>query len=413
MADGFDWIVIGAGIAGSALGYELSRQGCSVLLIEKDSPLQDATRYSYGGLAHWAGRTPLMKSLGAAGIERYRQLEAELGQSIQFRELDLLMPIPETADPQQVAQDYQAVRIPPQLLSPAEAVALEPLLDGSRLSGALVARHGHIRPELAAAAFADGLVQRGGQLLINTVSQVRPGSVQAGARTYHADQIAICAGAWGRSLLQAQGIRVPLYFTHAELVEVDPSQTAGIWMQTMITPALLQRFELEKSATQPDRDPLWNHPDQEVLPSILDSGVIQMRDGSLRMGQISRVSASLDPIANPTQSEAQIRAGIGQWIPAVRDVAGMWRHCRVAFCPDQLPLVGTVPGLKGQVHLFAGFSNPLAVVPVVAERFARAVTSGSGTIHQDTIHQDQILAQLAPSRFAPAISNGKTSIKTV
>ncbi|NJO86223.1 MAG: FAD-binding oxidoreductase [Synechococcaceae cyanobacterium RM1_1_27] len=38
MKDSFDWIVVGAGITGAALAYELSCQGHAVLLIEKDSP---------------------------------------------------------------------------------------------------------------------------------------------------------------------------------------------------------------------------------------------------------------------------------------------------------------------------------------------------------------------------------------
>ncbi|NJL98597.1 MAG: FAD-binding oxidoreductase [Synechococcaceae cyanobacterium SM2_3_2] len=391
MKDSFDWIVVGAGITGAALAYELSCQGHAVLLIEKDSPLQDATRYSYGGLAHWAGRTPLVQQVGAAGIARYRQLEDELGQSIQFREVDLVMPIPASADPQQVAQSCQDMRIPPQLLSPQEAKDLEPLLDVSQLSGALLARHGHIRPELTAAAFADAMVQRGGKLLIGIVSQLRPGSLQAGARTYHAANIAVCAGAWGRSLLQAAGMPVPLYFTHAELIEVDPQHTAGIRMQTMVTPALLQRMQLEQAATRPAQDPLWDQAAQAWGPAILDVGAVQFRDGSLRIGQISRTVSSMDPVVAPAESEAQIRAGIAQWLPALQDLPGTWRHARVSFSADQLPLVGSLPGTNGRIHLFSGFSNPLAVVPVLAQRYARFVSSAQP--------QDEIIDQLSLSRF--------------
>ena len=51
----FDCIVVGAGITGSALSYELSKQGLKVLLLEKDPDYDNATRYSYGGVAYWSG----------------------------------------------------------------------------------------------------------------------------------------------------------------------------------------------------------------------------------------------------------------------------------------------------------------------------------------------------------------------
>lgn len=74
----YDWILIGGGITGAALSYELARQGGSVLLVEKEAVLKGATRYSYGGLAHWAGKTPMLKALGEEGIQRYRTLSEEL-----------------------------------------------------------------------------------------------------------------------------------------------------------------------------------------------------------------------------------------------------------------------------------------------------------------------------------------------
>jgi glycine/D-amino acid oxidase-like deaminating enzyme len=49
----YDWIVIGAGITGAALAYELAKQGLSVLLLERHVSLQGATRFGYGGIAYW------------------------------------------------------------------------------------------------------------------------------------------------------------------------------------------------------------------------------------------------------------------------------------------------------------------------------------------------------------------------
>lgn len=46
----YDWIVVGAGITGAALSYELAKKGFSVLLLEQNKAIANATRFSYGGI---------------------------------------------------------------------------------------------------------------------------------------------------------------------------------------------------------------------------------------------------------------------------------------------------------------------------------------------------------------------------
>ena len=94
----YDWIVIGGGITGSALAYELSKQGLKVLLLEKDLQGKNATFYTYGGLPYWSGKTALAKQLGQEGIELHRNLSQELGAETGFRELDLLLTVPANQD---------------------------------------------------------------------------------------------------------------------------------------------------------------------------------------------------------------------------------------------------------------------------------------------------------------------------
>ncbi len=57
----YDWIVVGGGITGAALSYELAKKSFCVVLLEQHSTLQGATRYSYGGLAYWSGTTALTR----------------------------------------------------------------------------------------------------------------------------------------------------------------------------------------------------------------------------------------------------------------------------------------------------------------------------------------------------------------
>ncbi|MFB2977458.1 hypothetical protein ACE1CM_14805 [Microseira sp. BLCC-F43] len=181
-------------------------------------------------------------------------------------------------------------------------------------------------------------------------------------------------------LLRNAGINVRVYFTQAETIETPP---VDLQLSTCVMPAQLKRFQLEAAAS--DNDALWNSPGYEVVPPILDPGVFQFQDGSIRMGQISRAIADPHAKVDPTQSEADMRAQIGKLLPTVANKPGTWHHCLVAFGYNRLPVVGKIPGFEG-LYLFSGFTNPLVFVPPLAQRFANWAAG----------QEDLIIAQLSP-----------------
>ncbi|PSB24602.1 NAD(P)/FAD-dependent oxidoreductase [Stenomitos frigidus] len=387
----YDWIVVGGGITGAALAYELLKQGFSVLLLERHQSLQGATRFGYGGIAYWSGTTDLTRQLCAEGIALHRTLSAELDAETEFRELDLVLTIAADEDPEAIAQSYTHFAIPPSLVSVAEACELEPLLNPNAIAGALTVKHGHISTTATTNAYTKAFTKLGGSIQIDQVKELLKGEnsrvtgVVGKQDTYHSANVAICAGALSRSLLKTAGIPTRLYFTHAELIETPPVE---VCLQTLVMPADTKRFQLEAEASTTALDALWDQPGHEPSPPILDAGAIQLLDGRLRIGQMSRVLTDPDAPINATESEVIMRTKVGTVLPALNDLPGQWHHCLIGFSSDRLPLIGTLPGVDG-VHLFSGFSNPLAIVPTLARRFA------SNAIGQG----DEIIAQLSPDRF--------------
>jgi glycine/D-amino acid oxidase-like deaminating enzyme len=386
----YDWIVIGNGIAGAALSYELAHQGASVLLLEQDATPDNATRYSYGGIAHWSAETLLMRQLSQEGLEHYQRLIEELDTPIQFREVNLLLTIAIDSDPERMAIRYAGCANPPILLTATQAAELEPLLNPQAISGALVARHGHVHPSLLLQSYNQTFRRLGGVIETATVTGfMRTGDRITGVKTsgeiIEAAHVVICAGGLSRSLLKTVGVSLPIYFTHAELIETGP---VDIQLQTLIMPSEMRRLRLEAKASDPTLDEHWEKLEPEIVPHVLDAGVVQFLDGSLRIGQISRTLGDPHAEVDAAQSEAELRQGIRKVLPALESVKGTWHHCLVAFSGDRFPLVGPVPGLDG-LHVFSGFSNPFAILPTLAHRFA-ASTYGQ---------PDSVIEQLSPARF--------------
>jgi glycine/D-amino acid oxidase-like deaminating enzyme len=386
----YDWIVVGGGLAGSAVSYELAKAGFSVLLLEQTTPPKNATRYSYGGISYWAGTTDLTRQLCQEGIALHRSLSAELDADTQFREVPLLLTIAPDRNPVEVAALYAQFDAAPTLLSAAEAQAIEPLLHRDNVAGALHFSHGHVSPEAVVSAYNQAFFRAGGTLKIaQVIGLIRQAERVMGVETsegqYAAGNVVICAGGMSRALLRSANFPVRIYFTQAEMIEVPPTE---VRLQAIVMPAELKRFALEAQAGREEIDALWDEPGHEILPAILDAGAVQFRDGTIRMGQCSRTCTDPQVCLDATPSEAVMRQSVGQVLPTLQQLPGEWHSCLVAFSGDGLPLIGAIPNVAG-VHVFSGFSNPFSILPPLARRFADHAAGAT----------DPLLAPLAPDRF--------------
>ncbi|QQE63667.1 FAD-dependent oxidoreductase [Leptolyngbya sp. BL0902] len=402
MMQTFDWIVVGNGLVGAAASYELARQGLSVLLVDQRLDPDSATRYSYGGIPYWSGTSALTRTLCQEGIAKHRQLSEELGANTQFRELDLLLTVAPEDDPQVLAAHYAQFAVPPQFISRAEAQEREPLLTGPAVAGAFTVRHGHVSPVAVVAAYNQAFHRLGGTRLIAQVTglvrvQDRVTGLLTTEQAYPAHRVLVASGAFSRQLLATAGLKVPLYYTQAEVIETLP--TPEITLRALVMPAVTQRLDLEAQASRPEVDNLWDEPGHEVTPSIIDGGAIQFQDHHFCLGQISRTLTDLDGPADTSASIQNLRHTLAGILPSLSTLPGHWHRCPVSFSRDGLPLVGSLPGLEG-LEVMAGFNGPFVYLPPIAQRFAQAATG----------QPDQLLNALRPDRFLTEPSREEPSL---
>lgn len=385
-----DWIVIGGGITGISLSYELQKAGFSVLLIEQHQQLQGGSSLGYGGISYWAGSTPVTQQLCREGIARQRELSNELGMDTEFREIDLLLTLEPDADPKEILAQYNNCWIAPTLLNAQEACDREPQLNPKGIGGALLFPHGHINLDSFVSAHRQALQKLGGEIIYAKVDRLLiEGDRLLGVLTeqgeFRSSQVVVCAGAMSRSLLKASGIRSRIYYTHAEAIDTEP---VDLELRSMVMPADTKRYQLEGATTNIDQDSIWDIAGHELLPPSVDAGAIQFCDRRIRFGQLSRVLTDPYAAIDPIQSEIAIREQVSKILPKIGELNGKWRNCLVSFSSDNLPLVGSLKEYEN-LHLFSGFTSPTVYVPALSRRFA---TYAKG-------NPDDIIPLLSPQRF--------------
>jgi glycine/D-amino acid oxidase-like deaminating enzyme len=324
-------------------------------------------------VSYWAGTDDLTRQIFQAALDRYHQFDQELEADIEFRETHLLLTIDTLTDPTKILADYQGFTIAPEWLTAQEAQEREPLLNSATIAGVLCFPHGHVSPTALTQAYRQAFQRYGGTIEIAQVEKLqhyqgRYQGVLTSVGNFSSAKVAICAGGLSRLLLHQSGLTVPLYFTQAELIEIE---APDLDLQTIVMSAIFRRPSLEAQASQPGVEALWDQPGHELFPAVLDAGAVQFRNKLVRLGQMSRVLTDPQAAVAATESETAIRAGVEAILPALAHRPGQWHQCLVAFSRSQLPLIGAIEPGQG-VYLFSGFSSPFAFVPPLAQKFAQS-----------------------------------------
>lgn len=233
MPDSYDVIVVGLGAMGSATTYHLARRGARVLGLE---------RFASGhtlGSSHGDSRIirelyyehPLYVPLVQRAYELWERLEEEAGVQLLRVTGGMMLGLPSSELVRGALLSGETYGIPAEVLAREEIVSRFPAFrppDG--YVAVWDARAGYLRPEACIGAHVT-LAQRAGAVLRYGEPMTRWESdgdgvcVTTSAGEYRATRLAICAGAWTKSLVAE--LELPLKVERQVLVWLEaPEPTA-------------------------------------------------------------------------------------------------------------------------------------------------------------------------------------------
>jgi sarcosine oxidase subunit beta len=349
-------VIVGGGLMGLSTAFHLRRAdpGTRVTVLERARVGAAASGASAAGVRAM-GRDPAERALASASLARWPGLERELEAPTRYRRSGGLRLALDEATWRAVGPwvaEQRAAGVPVEVAEEREARALAPGIAPGCLGGVHAPNDGQAEAVPATEAFAAAArrlgarVEEGVGVRALAVEGGRVVGVERGDGAREACDVAIvAAGAWSATLLGGIGVTLPIETRPLQMLLTAPGAPA-------LRP-VLGAFDRRLSLKQLDDGAYLIGGGWPARVTDNAGNRYEMLDESVR-ASLETARAVFPPVAE---------------CALARSWAGL-----EAFTPDDLPILGPVPGISGLL-VAAGFSgHGFALSPMIGDILARLAT---------------------------------------
>jgi len=213
-------VVIGGGIIGCSTAYHLARLGWTDTVLLERKKLTSGTTFHAAGLVGQLRSNANITQLLGYSVDLYKRLEAETGLATGWKMnggLRLACNEERWTEVKRQATTAQSFGLDMQLLTPAEAQSLWPLMQVDDLIGAAyLPTDGQANPSDITQALARGARMAGVSIFEDTevvdieIDKGRIRAVITDRGRIECERVVVCAGQWTRDFAARFGVNVPL-----------------------------------------------------------------------------------------------------------------------------------------------------------------------------------------------------------
>lgn len=364
MSRGMDVAIIGGGIIGTALAWELGRRGRKVVVLERDSPGRRATWAAAGMLSPLSeaeGEHDFLE-LSDESLRRYagftHMLREETGIDVEYRtngKIHVAFDEQEAAALRVMAAGPLAARFDVSALGLEELRQLEPELSPDLAGALLIGRDHRVNNRLLAQALAGAATRVGAVIRTGTPAAAVHGSggKVTGVRLSSGEivtaaQVVVAAGSWSGEVDGAPAA-IPVFPVKGQMLAVDGrARHNGRTGRAAI--------------------------DRVVYSSR--AYLIPREDGRILVGAtVEEVGFRTGPTP---RGIGGLIDGASRMVPLLADMplVETWAGFRPAT-PDRLPILGEDPQLAGLFYATGHFRNGILLAPVTAQTLADLMLEGT------------------------------------
>lgn len=373
-----DVVIIGGGINGCSLAYQLAKRDINVVLCEKRYFGSGATgRCGAGIRQQWS--TKENAELAIESVKIFEKLEQEVGQEIGLRQGGYLIAVHNEKEMKQAEKNVEmqkSLGLDVRILTPEEITDIVPILDvnGMKAIGATFCpTDGHADPFKTTFAYANAAMKYGARLYKFTEvlsikkKNKKVESVLTDKGKIPTDIVVNAAGGWSKKVAEMVGVRLPNKPFRKEI---------------LVTERVKPMF---KAMVVSFRDGIYfsQQDEGQILGGI---PIPNERSGYLTVPTfefLQHMAKTLTRYAPPLKYVKVIRQWTGYY-----DVT-----------PDARPILGEVDGLKGFIQCNGFSGHGFMLSPMVTKILMEYIKDGK---------TPEVLKSLNLSRF-----KGKKTVKEV
>lgn len=388
--------VIGAGVNGTSIAYELCRRGKDVLLIDRKVMGSGASGACDDMILLQSKKPGILLEMAFASLERFKALKDELPCDIEFDTRGGTILI-EDDEHLAVMEDFvakqRACGLDVEIIDTARLRELQPLVARDIIASTYSPADSQVNPMLLMKGFAMG----GMKLGLRYRSRVWPVGIDRrgegwalelsdGSRV-EAETVVDAAGAWANELTAMIGFQVPITPRKGQVVVTEslpPIGATNVWSAQYIVSKLKPQAAPASGAEAAAKKPA----DRFGLGFAFTG----THSGNYLIGS-TRENAGYDTTTDP-EALGLITRQVQRFFPAlsrinfIRSFAGLRPST-----PDGMPILGEVPGAP-RFFVAAGHEGDgIALSPVTGQVMADLICGGTPAFPMDAF---------APGRFAAA-----------
>jgi len=346
-------VIIGGGVIGCAIAYELARRNVKdIVLLEQNTLCSGATgRCGAGVRQQWGTEMNLKLSIGS--VKRFETLQEELGyeHDIEFEQSGYFMPAYTEKQVEQFKKNIELQRkfgLKVEWLSPLESLEIVPILNTEGLRAATFhQKDGHLNPFHVTFAYAQAAKRLG----VNMYTHEEVVSIDVFSDQHFAvytkqnkldcNIVINAAGGWSQLVGKMAGVEIPTYSERHQILITEP-------YEPLFKPMVMSFYH--NFYTQQE-------PNGAVIMGIGDPNEPKGQNMGHSLSFAAKCSRLVCQVLPPLKNTRMIR----QW-------SGLYN-----MSPDKTPIIGEAPNIKG-FYMACGFSgHGFMIAPMTSVLIAQMI----------------------------------------
>jgi len=230
MPEKADVVIIGGGVMGCSIAYNLAREGLKPVVIEKSDIGGEASGANGGGVRQSARNLKEMP-LAIESIQIYGQLHEELGMDLEYvREgnLRLCTSEEELDTMRKSVENQKAANLELEMLDRKQVLNINPHIGDKVIGASYCPTDGHVNPFLVTYAFFQKAKSLGARIVTHEeVKDIRlqknkVSAVITDKQTFETDLVVNAAGVAGRKVANMVGLDLPMRPVFSEAMITEP-----------------------------------------------------------------------------------------------------------------------------------------------------------------------------------------------